>query len=118
MKPSGVIPKDEQLAALADGMTAFYRLIEKHSGKPLIGDFRAYATVTKAELANYLRKHPGLAERHVTKESDAVKLHDFPVLFSENDRWLLCWIDHGRKVNEVRFDDINEAAANLLMAYW
>ena len=118
MNPTSVIPKDEQLAALADGITAFYRLIEKHTGKPLSGDFREYATVTKVELANYLRKYPGLAELHVTKESDAIKLHDLPVLLIENDQWISCWIDHGRKVNEERFDDINEAAASFLMAYW
>jgi hypothetical protein len=118
MKPVCNIPKDEQLAALAEGITAFYQLIEKYTGKPLSGDFRGYATVTKAELANYLRNHPGLAERHITKESDALKQHDLPALIAENGRWISCWIDHGRKVSEERFDDINEAAVSFLMAYW
>ncbi|MCK9588589.1 MAG: hypothetical protein M0Q93_04385 [Terrimicrobiaceae bacterium] len=118
MNPPCVITKDEQLAALAGGITAFYQLIEKHTGKPLSGDFRGYATVTKAELANYLRKHPGLAERHISKESDVLKQHDLPALISDKDHWIVCWIDHGRKVDEERFEDINEAAASFLMAYW
>ena len=112
------ISKTEQLEALADGLQAFYRVVEKHIGGPIRTDFRQFATVTKTELAEYLKSHPLLAEKHVMSEEEALRLHDHPALLTENGKWLVCWIDRGTKTNKAYFDDLPEAAANFLMAYW
>ena len=113
-----VIPREEQLAALADGMPALYRVIEKYTGGSVQGDFRSFVNVSKAELAEYLKDKPVLAEKHLMSEKEALLFHDLPVFLKENDKWLVCWIDHGSKVDKVYFDDLSEAAANYLMAYW
>ena len=111
-----MIPAEEQLQALANGLPAFYRLIEKYSGS-IQPDFREFATVDQADLAHYLRRYPALAAMHVLVESDALALHDFPVLLKEGHGWLVCWIDHGTKRNITFYSDLPEAAANF-MAYW
>ena len=118
MNMSSPIPKDEQLRALASGLTAFCHLIEEHTGSPIKGDFRQYASVTKAELTEYLRHNPEMARKHLISEDEALQLHDHPVLLADADEWLVCWMDHGRKTNKSYFNDIHEAAANFLMAYW
>lgn len=112
------IPKPEQLEALAHGLQFFYRVIEKHTGGPIRTDFRQFATVTKSELAEYLKSHPLLAKKHVMSEEEALRLDDHPVLLAEDGKWLVCWIAHGTKTNKAYFDDLTEAAANFLMAYW
>jgi hypothetical protein len=112
------IPKNEQLMALASGLPALYQLIEKYTGGPIRTDFRQFVTVSKTELAEYLRSNPSLAEKQVMPEKKVLHLHDHPVLLHENEKWLVCWIEHGTKTNKVYFNDLAEAAANLLMAYW
>lgn len=112
------IPEEQQLQALANGLPAFYRLIENYTGGPIKSDFRQFATVDKGDLARYLRRHQALAAKHVMAEADALTLHDHPVLLKEGDKWLVCWIDHGTKKNEAFFGDLSEAAANFIMAYW
>ncbi len=112
------IPKDEQLEALANGLQPFYQLIEKYTGEPIQTDFRQFATVTKTELTEYLRKNEALAEKHVMSEEEALRLHDHPVLLVNDDKWMVCWMDHGTKTNIVYYDNLPEAAANFLMAYW
>lgn len=111
------IPKDEQIEALANGIQQFYRLIEKYTGEPIKSDFRQFATVTKTELTEYLRKNESLAEKHVMEE-EALRLHDHPVLVANDDKWTVCWMDQGTKTNIFHYDNLPEAAANFLMAYW
>ncbi len=118
MNSTTSIPKNKQLTALADGLPALYQLIEKYTGGPIRTDFRQFVTVSKMELVEYLRHNPALAEKHVMSENEALHLHDHPVLLNENGKWLVCWIDHETKTNKVYFDDLSEAAANFLMAYW
>jgi hypothetical protein len=113
-----MIPKNEQLQALANGLPAFYRLIEKHTGQPVKDDFRRFASVSKNELATYLSTMPNLAEKHVMSENDTLLLNDHPILITQGDKWVVCWIHQGRKTDEVTFDDLSRAAAHFLMAYW
>lgn len=118
MIQKATIPKDEQLEALANGLQQFYRLIEKYTGGAIQTDFRQFATVTKAELTEYLRRDEALAKQHVMSEEEALRLHDHPVLLADNDKWMVCWIDRGTKTNIVYYDNLPEATANFLMAYW
>lgn len=118
MNASPTIPAEEQLQALANGLPAFYKLIEKYTGGPIRTDFRQFATVDKVDLAHYLRRDQALAATHVMAEADALTLHDLPVLLREGDGWLVCWIDHGTKTNKTFYSDLSEAAANFIMAYW
>ena len=112
------IPKNEQLRALAAGLVDFYQLIESHTGGPVLTDFRKFLTVTKPELIEYLRQHPGMSERHVMPDSSLASMHDLPALYETGARWAVCWTDHGRKTDEQTYDNLEEAAADYLMAYW
>lgn len=118
MTHNTIIPKDEQLEALANGIQSFYQLIEKYTGGPIRSDFREFAIVTKADLAQYLNEHESLAKKHVITEEAALRLHDHPVLLADDNKWMVCWIDHGTKINIIYYDSLPEAAANFLMAYW
>ena len=118
MNPEINIPKAEQLAALADGLPAVYRLIKKYTGGQIQTDFREFITVSKSELAEYLRANPSLATKHVMTESEALKLDDRPALLRERGKWLVCFVDYGSKMEKAYFDDLSEAAANFLMVYW
>jgi len=118
MSSTNSIPVDEQLAALADGLPSLYSLIENYTGGPIKTDFREFVTVSKEELAEYLRRDIALAEKHVITENEALRLHDHPVLLNENKMWLVCWIDRGSKTNKAYYSELAEAAANYLMAYW
>jgi hypothetical protein len=112
------IPDEEQLRALTGGLVEVYKLIERHTGAPVTTDFRKFITVTKPELTAYLRRHPGVAERFVMSEETVRVLHDLPCLVAKGSQWLVCWTEHGRKADEQTFANLEEAAANYLMAYW
>jgi hypothetical protein len=112
------IPKEDQLRALAEGLPGVYRLIEQFTGGSVMNDFRPFITVSKAELIAYLRLNPGYVKQHV-HTADAVRsAHDFPVLIEEDGRWIVCWMEHGKRVDAAFYDDPVEATANYLMAYW
>jgi hypothetical protein len=59
------IPKEDQLHALANGLSAFNRLIKNYTGDSLKTDFRHFATVSKSDLTEYFRNNQGLATAHV-----------------------------------------------------
>lgn len=118
MNTNPVIPRENQLQALANGLSAFYRLIEDYTGGSIKTDFRHFATVSKSDLADYFRNNQELAAARVMSVEDALKLHDHPVLLAEDGKWLVCWIDKGDKKNQMFYTDLSEAAANFVMAYW
>ena len=112
------IPKDEQLRALAGGLPEVYRLIERHTAAPISTDFRLFITVTKPDLIEYFRLHPGVSERHVMTAETPASMHDLPCLIKKGSQWVVGWTEHGRIADARTFDDLEEAAANYLMAYW
>ena len=117
MKPLP-IPEEEQLQALSGGLRDVYQLLTEYLGdlnKAL--DFRQRITVTKAQLAEYLRRHPELAERHVSESSDA-KYHEFPVLERADGKYRVYEVDHDGPRYVREFVDLADAAAEYLMWGW
>jgi len=113
------IPEEEQLQALAEGLKDVYRLLREYLGDlNKVPNFGQHITVSKLNLINYLRHHPEKVQKHVILAADITKLHDIPALFFDNGKWIVCWTDHGTPVGITYFDDLPEAAANYLMAYW
>jgi len=113
-----VIPKEEQILALANGLTSVYALIKRYTGQPIMSDFRRFITISKNDLINFLTIHPEYSYKHIKTDDEAERMHDLPVLLSQNDQWIVCWMDHGRKTEINIYNNLPEAAANYLMAYW
>ena len=109
------IPEQEQLEALATGLKEVYRLLTEYLGDlNKIPDFKKYITVTKEQLANYLRREPGLAERHVSAPSDP-KYHESPVLERASGKYRVYEVDHGNPRDVREFSDLADAASEYLM---
>ena len=112
------IPEQEQLQALASGLKEVYRLLAEYVGDlNKVPNFRQHITVSKAQLAEYLRRQPQLAEQHVSQTSDP-KLHEFPVLERTGSNYRVYEVDHDRAWNVKEFEDLADAAAEYLMWGW
>jgi hypothetical protein len=112
------IPEEEQLQALSGGLKEVYRLLTEYLGDlNKAPNFRQHITVTKVQLAEYLRHHPELAQRHVSQPSD-LKYHELPVLERANGNYRVYEVDH-RQARYVReFESLADAAAEYLMWGW
>ena len=118
MNKSLPIPKQDQLQALSFGLKEVYRLLsEYHGDLNRAPDFRQYITVTKEELADYLRSHLQVAERHISQPS-APKCHEFPVLERVDGKFRVYEVYRGESRYEREFEDLAEAAAEYLMWGW
>lgn len=110
------IPEDEQLQALADGMKAVYQLLTQYLGDltttPL--DFRKQITVNRTQLAEYLRRHPELAARHVSKPP-VRHYHEFPVLEFAKGKYRVSEVVSGKELYAREFAELADAAAEYLM---
>ena len=118
MTDNDEIPKEEQILALAEGITSVYALIERYTGRPIKSDCRHFITVSKVDLINFLTKHLEYAYKHIKTSDEAERMHDLPVLLSQNGQWIVCWMAHGRRTDAITYNNLPEAAANYLMAYW
>ncbi len=118
MKKTLPIPEQEQFQALASGLKEVYSLLTEYLGDlNNAPDFRQYITVSRAQLAGYLRCHPELAERHISKPSSS-RYHESPVLERTGGKFLVYEIDHGRPWNMKEFMDMADATAEYLMWGW
>ena len=109
------IPEEEQLQALSGGLKYVFRLLTEYLGDlNKAPNFRQHITVTKAQLAEYLRRHQELAECHVSQPSDP-KRHEFPILERVGSGYHVYEIDHDRPRYVKEFVDLAEAAAEYLM---
>lgn len=119
MRKSLPIPNEEQLQALAAGLSEVYRLLTEYLGDlNKSPDFRQCITVSKAQLAEYLRHQPQMAEQHISRPSDP-KHHEFPVLERMGSGKLRVYeVDRGEPWNVKEFDDLADAAAEYLMWGW
>lgn len=112
------IPEQEQLQALASGLKDVYRLLAEYVGDlNKVPKFRQHITVTKAQLAEFLRREPHLAEQHVSRPSDP-KHHEFPVLERIDGKYRVYEIDHDQPRYVKEFADLADAAAEYLMWGW
>ena len=112
------IPEDEQLQALSGGLKDVYRLLTEYLGdlnKAL--SFRQHITVTKKQLAEYLRHRPELAACHVSQPSDP-KYHESPVLELADGRYRVYEVYRGEARYPKEFVDLADAAAEYLMWGW
>jgi hypothetical protein len=118
MSKSLPIPAHEQLQALAGGLGDVYRLLSEYLGDlNTVPNFRQYITITKSQLAEYLRSRPELAEKHVARASDA-KYHESPVLERVNGGYRVYEVDHGQARYVQEFADLADATAEYLMWGW
>jgi hypothetical protein len=112
------IPEQEQLQALAGGLEEVYRLLAEYVGDlNKVPNFQQHITVTKAQLTEYLRRQPELAERHVAQPS-APKYHECPVLERANSKYRVYEVYHGEARYAKEFLDLADAAAEYLMWGW
>ncbi len=112
------IPEQEQLQALASGLKEVYRLLGEYVGDlNKVPNFRQHITVTKAQLAEYLRRQPQLAEQHVSQPSDP-KYHECPVLQSTDGKYRVYEVYRGEARYAKEFVDLADAAAEYLMWGW
>jgi hypothetical protein len=112
------IPEQLQLQALATGLREVYILLADYLGDlNKAPDFRQYITVTKAQLSDYLRHHPELAERHIAAP-DAPRRDDTPVLERANDKYVVFEMDHHAARYRREFEELADAAAEYLMWGW
>jgi hypothetical protein len=117
MKPLP-IPEEEQLQALCGGLKDTYQLLTEYLGdlnKAL--DFRQYITVSRAQPAEYVRRHPERAERHVSESMDP-KSPEFPVLERVDGKYRVYEIDRGQRRYVMEFVDLADAVAEYLMWGW
>jgi hypothetical protein len=122
MSKSLPIPEQEQLQALASGRTDVYGLLAQYLGDlNRAGDLRQYITVTKAQLADHLRRNPHLAEQHVFTPSTP-KYHESPVLEAagrkRRRKYVVYEVFHGKARDAREFKDLADAAAEYLMWNW
>jgi len=118
MSKSLPIPEREQLQALASGLKEVYHLLTEYVGDlNKVPNFRQHITITKAQLAEYLRNNPKLAEQHVSKASDP-KYHEFPVLERIDGKFRVYEMDHNQARNVKEFMNLADAAAEYLMWGW
>jgi hypothetical protein len=112
------IPEQEQLRALALGLKEVYRLLAEYVGDlNKAPNFRQHITVTKAQLTEYLRRQPQLAERHVSQPAEP-KYHEFPVLERTEGKYRVYEIYRGEARYVKEFGDLADAAAEYLMWGW
>ena len=112
------IPEQEQLQALASGLKDVYCLLAEYVGDlNKVPNFRQHITVTKTQLAEYLRLQPQLAEQHVAQPS-APKYHESPVLEHSEGKYRVYEIDHGQPRYVSEFANLADAAAEYLMWGW
>lgn len=118
MSKSFLIPESKQLEALASGLRDVYRLLAEYLGDlNSVPDFKRHITVTRKQLADYLRSHPELAELHIS-DNRAAKFHEGPVLERVDGKYRVYESDHGRPWNTKEFNQLAEAAATYLMWGW
>ena len=112
------IPEQEQLQALASGLKEVYRLLADYLGNlNIVPDFRRHITVSKKQLADYLRHHPELANQHVSQPSDP-KYHESPVLERTDGKYRVYEVDHDQPWDVREFSELADAAAEYLMWGW
>jgi predicted metal-dependent enzyme (double-stranded beta helix superfamily) len=112
------IPEQEQLQALASGLKDVYRLLAEYVGDlNKVPNIRKHITITKTQLAEYLRQQPQLAEQHVARPSDP-KYHESLVLERTEGKYRVYEIDHGQPRYVSEFADLANAAAEYLMWRW
>lgn len=118
MKPLP-IPEQEQLKAFASGLKEVYRLLSEYLGDlNYAPDFRKFITISRNQLAEYLKLHPELIYPHISG-SVKQKLHEFPVLEKMKDgKYRVYEIDHGKPWNVQEFTELTHAAATYLMWGW
>lgn len=111
------IPEEEQLQALASGLRSLYALLRSYVGDlNQVPEWRKLVTIDRDRLAGYLSRHRELASKHVSSEKSLEKMHDMSALVERSGKWVVCWIDHGRIVEEQVYDRLEVAAANHLMS--
>jgi hypothetical protein len=112
------IPENEQLHALSGGLKDVYRLLTSYLGDlNSVPNFQKHITVTKQQLAEYLRHHPELAARHISKSSDP-KYQDCPVLEFVDGKYRVYEILCGEARYKMEFNELSDAAAEYLMWRW
>jgi hypothetical protein len=112
------IPEQEQLQALAFGLKEVYRMLGEYLGDlNKAPNFRKHITVTKKQLADYLRREPQLAEQHVARPSD-LKYHECPVLERVGSKYRVYEVYRGEVRYAKEFADLADAAAEYLMWGW
>jgi hypothetical protein len=115
MNKSLPIPKEEQLGALASGLKDVYRLLGEYLGDlNKVPNSRRHITVTKDQLADYLRCRPELANQHVSQPSD-LKRSETPILEYADGKYRVYVFYQGRILDEKYFSDLTDAAAEYLM---
>ena len=109
------IPKNEQLEALAMGLASTYKLLSSYLGDlNQYPNFWKHITITKKELADFLRKNQTLAYQHVHKDGDP-KYHESPILEACGRSYRVYEMDHTNPRDIRKFDDIADAAAAYLL---
>jgi len=112
------IPEQKQLQALAIGLKEVYVLLSDYLGDlNKVPDLQSHITVTKAQLAEYLRRHPELAAQHVSHPSDP-KYHESPVLERVDGNYRVYEVYHGEARYATEFAELTDAAAEYLMWGW
>jgi hypothetical protein len=120
LKKSLPIPEQEQLEALASGLKEVWSLLSKYLGNVgKVPNSWKHITVTRSQLAEYLRQHRKLAERHISQPLDP-RYHECPVLERMDDgRYRVYEMDHDREMSVQEFADLSDAAAKYLMwGFW
>jgi hypothetical protein len=118
MSKSLPIPEQEQLQAVSGGLKEVYQLLAEYLGDlDEAPAFRQHITVTKKQLAEYLRRNPELATQHVSQPSD-LQYHESPVLEHIKDKYRVYEIYRGEARYPMEFGDLADAAAEYLMWGW
>ena len=115
-----LIPEAEQLESFAGGnIASVYKLLGKYldlNDFSKTGDRRCYLTISKEQLANYLKSiDSNLPERIVTV-ADTPKYHEGCYVERTGNGYLVYDMDHDRRCSERFFLDKYEAVATYL--FW
>jgi hypothetical protein len=107
-----LISKAEQIVALLTGK--IYVLVADRVGKSVI-DFRPYLSVTRGDIEDFLRSHPGKAKEYYAEKSRCEPMHDLHLIGMRDGKYLVAYSDHGRARFEKSFATLPEAVADHVL---
>ncbi len=109
------IPEEEQLSALTLGLKEVYGLLSEYLGDlNTVPNFFQHITVTRQQLAGYLRNHPKLVAEHLSAGS-ANRYHENPIVEQEADKFCVYEIYRNDKRYRREFENVEDAIAEYLM---
>lgn len=109
------IPKEAQIRAMLDHTA--HALLEQHGfDAEAVADTQRSLDVTRSDLLEYLRSHPGEADRYFAAHSGYKPWHEAIMLERHGVQYSISMNDHGARRDTDVFPSLEQAVAFHVLA--